>query len=166
MTTEKKVLIISAILTIILLGGGIVLVTKGSGGPAQVTTSQNAKASIDQTSYDWGTIPYQGGNKTKDFIIKNTGTDTLKLANIKTSCHCTKAQVTIDGKTSPYFGMAGVSGWVGEILPGKEAKLTVIFDPLYHGLNGLGPIERLVDVETNDISNPKIEFSLKGTVIK
>lgn len=166
MTTEKKILIISAVLTVLLLGGGLFLVSSSSAGPAQVTKSQNAKALVDQTTFDWGQIPYQGGNKTKDFTIKNTGTDILKLANIRTSCHCTKAQVSIDGKTSPLFGMSGVSGWVGEVTPGKEAKLIVIFDPLYHGLNGLGPIERLVDVETNDQATPKIEFSLKGTVIK
>lgn len=166
MTTEKKVLIISAILTVLLLVGGVVLVAGNSGGPAKAGISQNAKISLDHKTYEWGQIPYQGENVTHGFIIKNGGTDVLKLMNVKTSCHCTKAQISINGNTSPYFGMSGVSSWVGEIAPGREGKLTVVFDPAYHGLSGIGPVNRLVSIETNDAQDPKIEFSLTGTVVK
>ncbi len=166
MTVEKKILLASVVLTLILLIGGIFLVTNSTVGPAQVTASQNTKALVDQKNYDWGQIPFGGGNVSKTFTIKNSGTDILKLANVKTSCHCTKAQVEIDGQTSPYFGMNGISSWIGQVTPGKEAKLTVIFDPAYHGPQGIGSINRLVSVETNDASNQKIEFSLTGTVVK
>ena len=166
MTTEKKVLIASVLLTIALLGGGTFLLTGGSSGPARVTVSQSAKAFAQQRSYDFGQVSYQGANVTRDFIIKNTGTDILRLMNIRTSCHCTKAQVIVNGETSPYFGMSGVSSWIGEIQPGKEGKLKVIFDPAYHGLGGVGPVSRLVNVETNDASNKNLEFSLTGTVTK
>ena len=90
----------------------------------------------------------------------------MQLTGIKTSCVCTKAQVVIDGKTSPYFSMHSTSSWVGEVAPGKEAQLTVIFDPAFHGPTGVGPIERLIDIQTNDIQNPNLEFSLKGVVVK
>ncbi|MCL5073739.1 MAG: DUF1573 domain-containing protein [Actinobacteria bacterium] len=164
--TEKKIVIGIIIATLVILVGGIFLVSGNSSTSATVTTSQNAKATVDNKSYDWGNIPFKGGNVSKTFIIKNTGSGTLKLSNIKTSCHCTKAQVKIGSTTSPSFGMNSVSSWVGDVPPGQEAQLEVIFDPAYHGPQGVGPITRLVSVETNDATNSKMEFSLTGTVIK
>lgn len=152
--------------TIALLFGGIFFVTKMTSTP-QITASQNAKAYVvDTTSSDFGTVPMSKGNITKAFSIKNTGTDTLKLFNVKTSCHCTKAFITVDGADSPSFGMDSLSAWTGEVLAGKEAKLTVVFDPAFHGPQGVGPINRFVSVETNDKSNAKLTFTLTGNVVK
>ncbi|MDD5415652.1 MAG: DUF1573 domain-containing protein [Candidatus Daviesbacteria bacterium] len=162
---DKKIIIGLIVFTLLLLGGGIYVLSISS-APVKITSSQNAKAAVDQKTFDWGNIPINGGNVTKTFTIKNTGTDVLKLIGVKTSCTCTKAQVVIDGKTSPYFSMHATSSWVGEVAPGKEAQLTVIFDPAFHGPTGVGPTERLISVETNDIQNPKLEFSLKGVVVK
>lgn len=164
--SEKKVIIIMVISTVILLFGGIFFLTKTT-STSQITASQNARAyTVDPTSFDWGTIPMNKGNITKTFIIKNTGTDTLKLFNVKTSCHCTKAYVTINGNDSPSFGMDSLSSWTGEVPAGKEAKLTVVFDPAFHGPQGIGPINRFVSVETNDKANAKLTFTLTGTVVK
>ncbi|MDP3733378.1 MAG: DUF1573 domain-containing protein [Candidatus Daviesbacteria bacterium] len=163
---NKKIVIIFITITILILGGGIFLLSSTTSAPAKVTTSQNAKILVNEKTFDWGNILYSGGNATKTFTIKNTGTDILKLTNIKTSCTCTKAQISIDGKTSPYFSMHSTSGWVGEVAPNNEAQLTVIFDPAFHGPTGVGPVERLISLETNDRENSKIEFSLKGVVVK
>lgn len=162
---NKKVVIGFIVLTLLILGGGVYILSN-SAAPAKITTSQNAKVEVDQKTFDWGNIPYSGGNATKTFIIKNTGTGVLQLTGVETSCTCTKAQITIDGKTSPYFSMHATSSWVGEVVPGKEAKLLVIFDPAFHGPTGVGPMERLISVDTNDSQNPKLEFSLKGVVVK
>lgn len=164
--SEKKLIIIFVAITVLILGGGIFVLTSTSATPAKITASQNAKAETSQRTFDWGNIPYSEGNATKTFTIKNSGTDVLKLTGVKTSCTCTKAQIKINGKTSPYFSMHATSAWVGEVRPGKEAELLVIFDPAFHGPTGVGPMERLISVETNDSQNPKIEFSLKGVVIK
>lgn len=162
---DKKVIIAMIISTIVILFGGIFFLTKTS--TPQIKASQNVKAYVsDATSYDWGNIPMYKGNITKAFTIKNTGAGILKLYNIKTSCHCTKAYVTIEGADSPSFGMSGLSSWVGEVLAGKEAKLTVVFDPAFHGPQGTGPINRFVSVETNDPANSKLTFTLTGTVVK
>lgn len=162
---KNRIIIIFILLTVLIIVGGVALLS-GSSTSATISTSQNAKVTVDNLTHDWGEIDYNGGNVTKTFIIKNTGTDVLKLTNAKTSCHCTKAQITIDSTQSPYFGMNSVSSWVGEVQPGKEAQLTVIFDPKYHGPNGVGPVTRLVSIETNDANYSRIEFSLKGNVIK
>lgn len=163
---NKKIVISLIVLTLLILGGGIYVLSVTSASPVKITSSQNAKAQIGQKTFDWGNIPINGGNATRTFTIKNVGSDVLKLTGVKTSCTCTKAQVSIDGKTSPYFSMHSTSPWVGEVSPGKEAQLTVIFDPAFHGPTGVGPVERLVSVETNDVQNPNLEFSLKGVVVK
>lgn len=164
--SEKKLIILLTVLTIgVLLGG--VYILGATTNTAQVVTSQSAKAYVaDPTSFDWGNIPMYKGNVTRSFVIKNTGTDILKLYNLKTSCHCTKAYITINGSDSPTFGMDTLSSWVGEVSPGGEAKLTVLFDPAYHGPGGVGPINRFVSVETNDKANTKLTFTLTGAVVK
>lgn len=163
---DKKIIIIGVVLTVVLLFGGVFFLTKTTAVP-QITASQNAKAYVvDATSFDWGDIPMYKGNAIKVFTIKNKGTDTLKIYNIKTSCHCTKAYATISGIDSPSFGMSGLSAWIGEVSAGTEAKLTVAFDPAYHGPQGTGPINRFVSVETNDKSNAKLTFTVAGNVVK
>lgn len=163
---ENKVILLIMLVSFLILGGGIFLVSKTSSSP-QVEYSLSAKAwTVESTSFDWGQIPMYNGLARKTFTIKNTGTDLLKLFNIKTSCHCTVARISIDGKESQNFGMSGVSSWVGEVKPGKEAKLIAEFDPAYHGPQGVGPITRFVSVETNDKGNQKITFTLTGTVYR
>lgn len=163
---EKKFIILITLFTLVILFGGITLISNFTSTP-QVSASRNAKAQTqDPTSFDWGTIPMNEGKVTKTFTIKNLGTDTLEVFNVKTSCHCTQANVTIDGTTSQNFGMSGISSWIGKVLPGKEARLNVIFDPAFHGPAGVGPINRFVSVETNDKGNSKITFTLTGTVVK
>lgn len=163
---EKKVIIGIIIFTALILGGAIFLLSGSSSTSATITPSQNVKVNIDQKTYDWGTINMKDGNVSKNFVIKNTGTDVLKLTKVKTSCHCTKAQVIINGATSPSFGMNTVSPWVGEVVQGGEAQLNVVFDPAYHGPNGIGPITRYISVDTNDSSNPTLEFTLTANVTK
>ncbi len=165
MSFELKLVLLTIVSTIVIMAGGMIFLS--SSQAPQVTASQNAKAyTIDATSADWGQISMFKGNVAKTFTIKNTGTDTLKLFNIKTSCHCTKANVSIGSDESPNFGMDSYSSWVGEVAPGKEAKLSVIFDPAYHGPGGVGPINRFVSVETNDKTNSKLTFTVTGTVFK
>lgn len=161
---NKKIVIGFIIVTVLMLGIGIYVLSAGT--PAPVTLSQNARAEVPEKTFEWGNIPINGGDATKTFTIKNIGSDVLKLTGVKTSCTCTKAQISIDGKTSPYFSMHATSSWVGEVPPGKEAQLTVIFDPAFHGPTGTGPVERLVSLKTNDTQNSNIEFSLKGVVVK
>ncbi|OGH18175.1 MAG: hypothetical protein A3F31_00280 [Candidatus Levybacteria bacterium RIFCSPHIGHO2_12_FULL_38_12] len=151
--------------TVVILIGGVYILS-ATNSP-QITASENAKAQLlNSNSFDWGNIPMHKGNVTKTFSIQNTGKDVLKLYNIKTSCHCTKARVSIEGAESPDFGMSTVSSWTGEVMPGKQAQLTVIFDPAFHGPQGVGPINRFVSAETNDKSNPKLTFTVTGTVVK
>ncbi|MBI4036661.1 DUF1573 domain-containing protein [Candidatus Daviesbacteria bacterium] len=163
---DKKIIISFVVLTFLILGGGVYILNQSATSPAVVNLSQNAKVEVSEKTFDWGEIAYSGPNATKTFTIKNAGTDVLRLTNVKTSCACTTAQVKVGDKTSPSFGMHTTSSWIGEVPSGKEAQLTVVFDQDFHGPTGVGPMERLISVETNDLTNPKLEFSLKGVVVK
>ena len=164
---DKKIIILMILSIVIILLGAIFIVGPGSSGTPSVSASNNAKAyTLDPTSFDWGIIDFNSDIATKEFKIKNKGTDVLKLYNIRTSCHCTKAQIVVEGDESPYFGMSGVSSWIGEVKPGKEARLIVKFDQRYHGPQGVGLINRFVSIETNDKGNPKLTFTLTGNVVK
>jgi len=161
---EKKLFIALIIGTILLLGGSVAVLS--SSGTSAITVTQNAKVEIQEKTFDWGQIEYNGPKASKTFVINNSGSETLKLFNIKTSCTCTSAQLITVDKKSPLFAMHGGSSWVGEVAPGKEAKLEIVFDQTFHGPSGVGPIQRFITVETNAADNPKLEFNLKGNVVK
>jgi hypothetical protein len=168
MKTEKAskispVALIIGALTLLTLVGGFILAV-GS-GPVKLSET-GAQAYTDHTSFEWGKININSGNATHVFEIENRGTGELDLANILTSCACTSAQITIEGVASPYFGMHSTSSWVGKLAPGKTATLSIIFDPLFHGPDAVGPIERLISMDTNDPENENLEFKLTGDVIK
>lgn len=150
--------------TLVILIGGIILASKAP-SPPKIVSSAQAQAETEETKHDWGTIPLNGGDVEKNFLIKNSGSGPLQLANIKTSCMCTEAQVIINGNESPYFGMHPNSSWLGELTPGQEAKLRVTFDPAFHGPQGVGQITRVVTVQTNDQNQPELEFILTADVI-
>lgn len=162
---EKKILVSLVVATLLLIGGGAFFLMKTMTAEP-ISASESVKVAAVERNFDWGEIRINGGNATKTFLIKNDGTDNLKLYNIKTSCTCTKAQVEIEGVKSPLFSMHSTSSWRGEVLPGREAKLTVIFDPAFHGPSGIGPITRLVSVDTNDPRNLKLEFNLTAKVVQ
>lgn len=168
---DKKIAVIFAVLTLFVVAGGVFLVSKNS-SPATLGTSQGtsqsneAKLFVNEKTHNWGRIEYGGGNVEKTFTIKNTGSSVLKLYNIKTSCMCTTAKLTINGIDSPSFAMHESSSWVGEVASNKEAVLTVVFDPAFHGPTGVGQVTRQVLVKTNDKANPSLEFNLTGLVVK
>ncbi len=135
-------------------------------GSPTLGLSDNAQADVESGDYDWGDIGIGDGVVEHEFVIENKGTSPLKLTNVRTSCSCTTAQITIKGTSSPYFGMHTTSSWIGEVNPDEGATLSVVFDPAYHGPDALGPIERLVAVETNDSTQPVLEFKLTGNVVE
>jgi len=102
--------------------------------------------SISPTDYDFGDIPYEIVKK--DFTVKNLGDEVLIVKAISTSCGCTKG--TIESES---------------LLPGRETKLTVTFDPNLMGDDLRGPVERFVYVKSNDPINPEVEIELKANIV-
>jgi len=164
---SNKLLIAISVLTLIILGLGVWLLTRPT-ADSQLGTSaaSGGKAEVPVTEFDWGTIDYGGGDAIAEFIINNPGSGPLSLSEVSTSCMCTTAQIIINDQKSPFFVMHQKSSWIGQIPPGVQAKLKVVFDPAFHGPSGVGPVVRQVVMKTNDPEHPKLEFNLTGTVVK
>jgi len=160
----KKVPILVGLISFAVLILGIVIVSK-SQPPVLEQIDTVSIEIVDGNSHDFGEIDIEGGNAEKTFEIKNTGESDLKVTNFKTSCMCTQVKVSINGKDSPIFGMHARSGWKGIIKPGGTADIKVLFDPMFHGPQGVGPVTRMISFNTNDSNNPIIELTLSGNVI-
>ena len=158
--------VIGTIITSILLLFGAVFWMSNQTGAPQIEASDGAIAGAEIMTHAWGEIGINDGNVKADFEISNNGTNNLKLFNVITSCTCTTAQISVNGKSSPLFGMHDKSSYVAEIPAGESAILTVEYDPLFHGPNGVGPITRQVKIETNDASNTELNYTLTADVIK
>lgn len=136
------------------------------GSAANVKSDSQTAVEIENNKYDFGNVDFGGGVVDKSFSIKNTGSSTLKIYNVKTSCMCTTAQLKTSEFASKKFGMHEASNEVIEVKPGNTADLKVEFDPAYHGPSGLGSISRTVTMETNDPVHKKLEFYLTANVVK
>ena len=168
---DKKFIIFIIILTLGIIGLAIFVSGFSSTTTTKATVSKTAgaKISVDHSSKKVGNIPYGGGNLIHVFPIKNAGTKDLEIANIATSCMCTKAYLKQGDNKSEGFGMKGMSAsssWKGIIKPEETAEIIVDFDPTYHGPQGIGSITRMVSFETNDPDNPYVEVSFEGEVVK
>lgn len=165
---EKKILILIIVFTLFFIGAAVFFLSKSPTKP-NLEKTFGAKIENLETSYDFKDIPYDGGDAIHNFKIKNVGDKPLKIANLATSCMCTKVYFQNNQGQSPRFGMKGsnsVSGWTGVLNPGEEGSVVADFDPTAHGPAGVGPISRLVSIETNDPDHPYIEFSFSGKVVK
>jgi hypothetical protein len=163
-TSEAFIFVIIGLVSLVVIVAGLAFSSK----TAKVEFSKTGDAKVEflnETSFDWGEIDIYGGNATYTFEFKNTGTAPLELANVKTSCACTEARVTINGTKSPFFGMHTRSTWTGSLAPQETAEVYVVFDPLFHGPGGTGAAYRLVSIDTNSKETPRIELKLTGVVI-
>ncbi len=149
-----------------LLVMGAVVVGMKWGSSAKVAVNNQAKVSVENSSYDWGEIGINDGDAEAVFEIKNEGSEALKLYNVTTSCACTSAQLSLNDKVSPLFGMHSKSGYVMEVPAGEAATLKVVYDPNFHGPNGVGAISRQVSVATNDPDKAELTFWLSAMVRK
>jgi hypothetical protein len=115
---------------------------------------------IDRTTHDFGTIPPDTVVTT--FAITNDGDGTLEISEVETTCDCTVARFTIDGKQSPNFQMNGNPEWTGKIGPGDEATLSVTYDP--NMFNNRGSVIRKVEFRTNDVERSSVTLTLTAYV--
>lgn len=97
---------------------------------------------VDQGSFNFGTIT-QGKKVPHDFIIKNSGDAPLQIKNLSAACGCTAAKPS-----------------ASSILPGKTAKIQVIFD----SENFTGKVQKSVTMTTNAGKAPEYTFYLAGNI--
>lgn len=123
------------ILPIVVLAASFALVACGGQPDAQLQT----------TFHDFGDVP-QFDVVTTDIVLQNTGTGTLQIGSVTTSCGCTSASVRET-----------------QVEAGGETVLTIRYDSGLHPDNG--PIYRTVFVETNDPDQPELEVEVVANVV-
>jgi len=101
------------------------------------------KITLDRTLHNFGVIPQYGGIVEALFTVKNSGTETLTIGDITTSCSCTSAKIASQS-----------------IQPGEESTLTVYFDPNFHE-EPLDVFKRTVFIPTNDPTTPEAEVAVQ-----
>lgn len=100
------------------------------------TATKGAVMTFETTSHDFGDVK-TGTKVTYTFKYKNTGTDTLKIDNIISSCGCTVPK-----------------DYEKIVLPGASGSVTVQFD----STDKMGVINKSLTILSNAISDKPAEF--------
>lgn len=160
----KKLLLFAAIMSLLVLAG---CGSKTDSGDLSLEDS-GMIAPLGNLSFDWKDIDIGGGTAEHSFKFKNDGKEDLVIKSATTSCMCTTATVKLaDGSQSQAFGMHGGSKWGGVVKPGEEFEVYVVFDPMAHGPDAVGPIERSIYLETSSKANgnyAKMDKKMKSMV--
>lgn len=159
----KKLLLITGLLASIAVFAGCSNIQNGDLSLSDKTNSGKISPS-QELSYDWQDIDIAGGDVNRKFSFKNSGDTDLILKGASTSCMCTTATFTLpSGEVSPKFGMHGNQKWAYAIKPGESFSVDVVFDPMAHGPNGVGPIQRSVYILSSSVENGKYATSVPNS---
>lgn len=168
MNKDYKILAVALIFSFLLIVGLAAIFGGKEGDEPAVAGMQLEGIEANPEFYDLGEVTLNGGLVTKEYEIKNTSGQALKLKKIATSCMCTQAKVSVNGRETKFFGMEhGMDKnppITFEIASGEMAKVTVTFDPAAHGPQGVGPFERIVWLTFSDPAGIK-ELKFNGTVV-
>jgi hypothetical protein len=121
------------------------LAAKDAGKSNSVAASSapdRATIHFGEIAYDFGRM-LEGAEVEHDYVVKNTGTATLTITGVRTSCGCT------------------IAHFDKEIRPGGEGKVA-----LKVNLKGFqGKISKTAAVSSNDPQNPEVTLKIDGTVV-
>lgn len=122
---------------------------------SQETLSLSGKVSANsELFHDFGDVDIEGGLIDHRFSFTNVGEDDLMIMNLATSCMCTEAVVALsDGSESPVFGMHDPTQWNQIVPAGEDFEVIVTYDPMAHGPNATGEINRSVIMTTSSVEN-------------
>ena len=117
--------------------------------------------------YDFGTISMAAGKVKHSYTITNDSDAPVVVTKVYTSCMCTTATLNEGDRVIGPFGMAGMVGapvpTIQEtIAPHKKAEIEAEFDPAAHGPQGVGPVRRVIYIETQ--GGPTLELSFSAVV--
>jgi len=162
---DRFILAIIGFTVLVVAGGSLYAFSSSS---ADEKLAQYSKDSAEKPTIKIETKQLDFGNmklsdeKTKEIALENTGSAPLQLTDITTSCSCTFAQLVIDGKKSPEFGMHDNPAWVGTIESGEKAVLLAIYRPSIMPVQG--KVDRTIFFTTNDPAKPKVEINFTANV--
>ncbi len=111
---------------------------------------------LEPQAFNLGKVSKKQGRASKIFKLSNKGNSDLIITNIRVSCSCVTASLSVGNNKSPYFGMAGSNtGWQQIIKPGKSGELEVVLD-LAHTSMADGKQIRDIFVASNDPVYPQV----------
>ncbi len=98
---------------------------------------------VNDNTFDFGRIYEDNGKVSHTFTLKNSGSSTLLISNVRSNCGCTTPE------------------WTKEpVVPGGEGFVTVEYDPK----NSRGAFHKTIQVQSN-ASNANMFLTVSGTVI-
>ncbi|MEW6102018.1 MAG: DUF1573 domain-containing protein [Candidatus Omnitrophota bacterium] len=119
---------------------------------------------IEPATFNFKEAYKKQGIVKKEFKIYNKGNEKLIITNIKASCVCASASLTIGKTKSPDFGTKGAGGgWQAIIKSGESGVLEVNLD-LAHASIRPGKLTRTIHVTSSDPLNPEITVSVEAEV--
>lgn len=125
---------------IIILALGLLLLI-----PAGMTAKKKqAVAQFAETTYNFGTIPENGGPVTHEFTFTNSGDGNLVIIDARADCGCTK----------PEFPAKPIA-------PGGHGKIKVTFNPKYQPAQ----FNKVITVQTNG-KQKKVRLKISGNIDK
>lgn len=107
-----------------------------------ISAQNNAQISVDELSYNFGTINEADGPASHVFIIRNTGTGPLVITRVTASCGCTQPEYSKE-----------------PIAPGKTGELKITFDPKGRP----GPFHKTISIYSNGRKGT-FNLTVKGEV--
>ena len=116
--------------------------SSGLDGVGGVAAGGVPNAQVAEPNYDFGTAS-SGTTVAHVFKIRNSGTGTLIIGGVQTSCGCTAATPS-----------------KSTLAPGEESAIAVSFDTRFDK----GAATRTITVFTNDLKAQKILMTLKGVI--
>jgi hypothetical protein len=124
--------------------GAVLLLSLASNGLPASPSPDRPKISVEPQSFDFGeALP--GRTLEKDFVVKNFGSEDLKITDIVPTCGC-----TVVDKSYPRVLKAGASG-------SFRLRLTTP--------NSVGHVVKSVLVKSNDPAKPSLELKLEARIV-
>jgi hypothetical protein len=112
---------------------------------ATICTGGGPSIHFDKDTHDYGRVLY-GDVVTQEFILTNTGDETLVIDKLEASCGCTKA---VKGSS--------------EVPPKGTTKIMAAFDT--DGLRN-GRTKKTITVHSNDPEKPEVKLALLADVVR
>lgn len=164
MKTDTKIILAAIGASLLIIGGAAVVLGKDTSPKRDQLGT--ATMTIDKREEDFGSMKVSD-EKTATFTITNTSDSTLRIWGVSTSCDCTFASITIDGKATDEFNMpmhmnSTLKNWIGEVAAGQQALLNVTYKPSVMPVSG--PVSRQTTFSTNDPKNPEVTVSVMANV--
>ncbi len=101
------------------------------------------KIEFEKQAHDFGTIKEEQGQAEVTFRFKNTGTEALKLTNVRASCGCTTPEWSKD-----------------EVKPNETGFIKAV----YNAANRPGKFDKSITVQSNATNNGTVILRINGEV--